>query len=452
MTFDLMIKNARLVSEDSIDSVNLYIADEKIQAVTSVDCIYDAAQVIDAKGRYVFPGCIDTHSHLGDFDGEEEQQQFSTAAAAIGGFTTCIDMPTNNPVVSTPERFQKKLEGLEKISYVDFGMYGALIKDNQDQLAAIDAAGALCFKSFLSPSGGGFTSPNMYEAREALKRIGQAGNMAAFHCEDYFIIDRCFTHMVENHLITRQDSLDARPLSAELLATRDMVELARETKTPIHICHVSHPEVAAIIEQAQQEGIDITGETCAHYLTFSQEDFLAKGPRWKCAPPLREPAAREGLWEYVQKGVLSCVCSDHSPSSKECKDDSVQPTYDTPNGISGIQTCVTAFYNEAVNKRGLSPTLLAREMSANPARRFGLYGRKGALKPGFDADLILFDPDLTYTITAEELKYKHKLSAFVGYEGKGRPVLTLLRGHVIAKDGELTSKDSIGKALLKHSL
>ena len=91
-------------------------------------------------------------------------------------------------------------------------------------------------------------------------------------------------------------------------------------------------------------------------------------------------------------------------------------------------------------------------MSANPARRFGLYGRKGALKPGFDADLILFDPDLTYTITAEELKYKHKLSAFVGYEGKGRPVLTLLRGHVIAKDGELTSKDSIGKALLKHSL
>ena len=108
MTFDLMIKNAKLVSEDSIDSVNLYIAGEKIAAVTSVNCIYDAAQVIDAEGHYVFPGCIDTHSHLGDFDGEEEQQQFSTAAAAIGGFTTCIDMPTNTPVVSTLSPFKSQ--------------------------------------------------------------------------------------------------------------------------------------------------------------------------------------------------------------------------------------------------------------------------------------------------------------------------------------------------------
>lgn len=452
MKYDLLIKNANLVSEDSIDFVNIYIFEEKIQAITSTNYIYDADQVIDATGLYVFPGCIDTHSHLGDFDGEDEEQQFSTAAAAIGGFTTCLDMPTNTPVVSTPEIFLEKVKKLSKVSYVDFGLYAALEKDNQDQLVGMDAAGALCFKSFLSPSGGDFTSPNMYEARVALQEIKKAGSIGAFHCEDYSIIDGCFQNMVNNHLTSRQDFLDSRPLSAELIATKSMIELSRETKTPIHICHVSHPNVAALIEQAQLEGIDISGETCTHYLTFSQEDFLANGPCWKCAPPLREPAAREKLWKYVEKGVLSCVGSDHSPSSAKRKDDSSKPTYNTPNGISGIQTCITAFFNESVNKRGYSPTLLSKVMSANPARRFGLYGKKGAIKLGFDADLVLFDPNLEYTITAEELKYKHKISAFVNYKGKGRPVMTILRGHVISKDNELVSPEIIGKPLLKHHL
>lgn len=435
--FRLALINARIVDENDVYSGNIYVENDRISAITLPSVIYEAEETIDLEGKLVFPGLVDTHSHLGDPSrAKVETVRQSTTAAAVGGFTTVIDMPNNEPCILNAERFAQKLAHTQAESMVDFALYGALVKDNQDRLAGLDQAGAIAFKSFLSCGGGDFTPPTMYEARLALQEIAKFDGLAAFHCEDTTINEGLLDAMIAGKVDSRQAFLDSRPLVAEIIATRSMVELARETGCRLQVCHISHPKVAQIIQEARNEGVDVTGETCVHYLVFSEQDLLEKGCFYKCAPPLRSPEARDEMWKYVENGVLSCVASDHSPGLPEERDDSLRPVYQLFNGISGIQTVLQTFYDRAVNVRGNSPSLIARRMAADPARRFGLYGRKGAIKPGFDADFVVLDPEREWEITPESLHYVQKFSAFCGLTGKGLPVLTIQRGNIIARDGQ----------------
>lgn len=432
--FDTAVINARIVDEDAIYSGNIYIKDGKFAAITS-DTLYEAKEVIDAGGKLVFPGLVDSHSHLGDPGyGEVELPEYATNAAAVGGFTTCIDMPNNVPTILNASRFEQKLKKLKNECMVDYAFYGALVKDNQKELYDLHQAGAIAFKSFLHCGGGDFTYPTMYEAKLAMEEIRKFNGLAAFHCEDTTINDGLLEKMIREKQNSRQAFLDSRPLYSELMATKNILALAKETGCRVQICHVSHPDVAEEIAKARREGVDVTGETCVHYLVFSEQDLLEKGCLFKCAPPLRSQEASDRLWKYVEDGTLSCVASDHSAGLPEQRDDSIRPVYELGNGISGIQTVLQAFFNKAVHIRKNSPTLITRRMSADPARRFGIYGQKGAVKPGFDADLVILNPELNWEVTPESLCYLQKISAFVGTTGKGLPVLTMLRGKVIAKD------------------
>ena len=449
--FDVAIINARIVDEDSIFSGNIYIKDEKFAAITTQSTIYNAKETIDAKGNYVFPGLVDTHSHLGDPGyGEVESSECATTAAAVGGFTTCIDMPNNVPTILNAERFYKKLERMKNECMVDYALYGALVKDNQSELKGLHNAGAIAFKSFLHCGGGDFTYPTMYEAKLALDEIKKFNGLAAFHCEETSINDGLLERMKKDKLNTRQAFLDSRPVYSEVMATQNMIELARATGCRLQICHVSHPDVAEAIFKARQEGVDVSGETCVHYLVFTEKDLLEKGCLFKCAPPLRSQAASDKLWEYVENGTLTSVASDHSAGLPDQRDDSLHPIYELGNGISGIQTVLQSFFYKAVHIRNNSPSLITRCMSANPAKRFGLYGQKGAIKPGFDADLVILDPDMEWTVTAESLYYLQKISAFVGTKGKGLPVLTMLRGKVVARDYKPCCEHNYAKFLRSH--
>ena len=433
--FDYAIINARIVDEETVYCGNIYIKDGKFAAITDPSVILDCITSTDAQGKFVFPGLVDSHSHLGDpvsNGGRVEIPRTATTAAAVGGFTTVIDMPNNHETILNAERFEKKLEYMRKECMVDFALYGAIVKDNQDKLEGLHNAGAAAFKSFLACGGGDFTYPTMYEALKALQAIKEFNGLACFHCEDTTIIEGLLAEMKEKKLNSRQAFFDSRPLYSENMATSNMIELAKATGCRLQICHVSHPEVAALIEKARDEGVDVTGETCVHYLVFNEEDLLEKGCTFKCAPPLRSREASYRLWHYVENGTLSCLGSDHSPGLPEERDDSLRPVYDLNNGISGIQTVLQCFFNAAVVERHLSPTLIASRMSAGPARRFGLYGKKGAIRPGFDADLVMLDPDKEWTIKADDLYYIQKFSAFEGMQGKGLPVLTLLRGKAVA--------------------
>lgn len=438
--YDLIIAHGTIIQGDRMFKGSVCIKDGIIEALLSDGCNLPAArETIDVSGKLVFPGMIDVHAHLGgrgDGGTESESVTCASKAAAVGGFTTCIDMPTNSPVIKNAELLRDKIQYMENECRTDFILYGALIKNNQKDLKEMADLGATCFKSFLSYSGEEFTSPNMFEVRKAMQEIVKFDGIASFHCEDLSITSGLDRELCENKSNDRRAFLDSRPVVAELIATQDIIALAEETGCHAHIVHVSHPAVAEVIRQAQERGVRVTAETCAHYLRFSEDDFLNVSSLFKCVPPLRKPEDREKLWEYVEKGVLACVGSDHSAGTKEQRDDRLHPVYELGNGISGIQTVLMSIY-DLVRKRHASPSLIARCTSEAPAKIWGVWGRKGSIQPGFDADLVILDPERKWKIKAEDLYYKNnEVSCYIGLEGIGYPILTLLRGNVIARDGE----------------
>ncbi len=453
--YDVAIVNGRIVEEDRIISGNIYIRDGKIDVITTGDApliVTEITKVIDAKGMLLFPGIVDAHMHIGEFDADFEDMQTSTMAAAAGGVTTCIDMPLNlyTPSILNGDLMNEKKKLLNQESYVDYCLWGALVPQNLKELSGLNEAGAIAYKCFLSGGGNDFQAPTLGEVRQALKTIASFGGLAGFHCEDYSIIAEGKKFVLEEKKDGRQAFLDSRPLIAELIATQNMLMLAEETKARIHICHVSHPSVAALIEKAKDKGVDVTAETCGHYLTFCEKDYLEKGCLYGCAPPMREEAAREGLWDYVAKGVLDFVASDHSPGMPSNRDDTNQPTYASGFGISGVQTLFQTVYDQGVNRRGYSPTILASCLAANTAKRFGIYGTKGAIKVGFDADIVIFDPEQEWKVNAKELFYKQKISAFDGLNGKGRPIEVLIRGTSVYKNGKINVNKGYGSLVGKR--
>lgn len=449
--FDLVLKNGRIVTPDRIYEGNICVKDGRISAITSLSEEANGNEVIDVGGKLVFPGAIDTHAHLNDpgYNWREDYEH-GTAAAAVGGITTIVDMPLQNePALTNGKIFDAKIEKVSPNAYVDYCLWGGLVDYNLDKLVELDEKGCVAFKSFIGPVSPDYVSLTIGQVREALEILKTVDARAGFHCEDYSIIKWEESRAQRKENITWEDFLNSRPLVAELIATKNIIDLARETGAKIHICHVSHPDVAEEIRKAKQEGIDVIGETCSHYLTFNREDVISNGSLFKCAPPLREKEAVEKMWEYVEDGTLSCVSSDHSPCALEEKSEEDHGIFGAWGGISGIQNVFQVAFSEGVVKRGYSPTILARGLSEGPAKAFELYGRKGAIEVGFDADLVILDPEKEWEITPDSLKYVNKISAFVGLKGKGLPVMTVVRGNIVAENNEVVGNKGFGVLVKK---
>lgn len=449
--FDLVIKNGKVVAADRVFAASIGVQDGKIAAIAEPGTPLEARKTIDAKGNYVFPGAIDSHAHLNDpgYNWREDYEH-GTAAAAVGGCTTVVDMPMQNePALTDGRVFDKKLDHVAPNAYVDYCFWGGLVDYNFAALRELDEKGCVAFKSFIGPVSPDYVSLSIGQAKEALEILKTCDARAGFHCEDYSIIKWEEHRALQKKQIDWQDFLNSRPVVAELVATQNIIELARSVGAKVHICHVSHPKVAKAIRDAQLDGVDVTAETCGHYLTFTDQEVIKNGSLFKCAPPLREAAAVEEMWEYINNGTLSCVGSDHSPCELSEKSQEVHGVFGAWGGISGIQSTMQAVFSEGVAKRGYCPTILARVLSEGPAKAFGIYGKKGAIKVGFDADLVIFDPKKEWEITPDSLYYVNKISAFVGLKGVGLPVCTLVRGQVIAEDGKLIGTKGFGKFVKK---
>ena len=452
--FDLVIKNGLVVGLDKICKQNIYIKDEKIVAISGEDFNVDSDELIDANGKMVFPGGIDTHAHLND-PGYNWREDFihGSSAAAAGGITTIIDMPLQNePALTSNSIFHDKQRYLEDKSVVDYGFWGGLINNNLSDIEGLNEAGVVALKAFIGPVSSDYSSIDMGIVREAMKIAVKLDLRIGFHCEDYSIIKMNEKIALENNRLTRRDFLDSRPVIAEMIATKNIIDLARETGAKVHICHVSHPAIAMEIKKAIYDGIDIIGETCSHYLLFTEDDVLNKGSLFKCAPPLRTANDREELWKYVIDGTLSCVASDHSPCSAEEKSEEKQNIFSVWGGISGIQSTFQIMFNEVVNKRSLCPTLLTKSLAYGPSKAFGLYPKKGLIEVGADADIVIVDPNMEWEITPESLFYKNKISAFVGQKGKGLPIQTIVRGKIVYSEGNIKAEYGYGKLVKKAKL
>lgn len=450
---DLLVTHAVLVTEQETMQGSLGVKDGRIEGLYPEGApVPEAARTLDAGGKYLLPGGVDDHVHFND-PGFIWREDFAhgSRAAAKGGITTVIDMPMQNkPSVDTAAIFRAKEAHVTGEAFVDFGFWGSLIRTNREDLKGLAEEGALAFKSFLPDAGKDYTNLTIAEARDRIALLKEFDALTGFHCEDDAMIRAGEETALREGRTTAADYLAARPVEAEAKAVADILGILRETGGRAHICHVSHPRVAELIREAKAEGLRVTAETCMHYLLFTGDDLIAHGGAFKCSPPLRDRAAADGLFAYLADGTLDTVCSDHSPCRLDEKDASgPEGMFGAWGGISGVQTTLAGLWDYTVNRKHASPTLVARVLSANPARIFGIADRKGRLAPGLDADFVLLDPEQPWEVRADSLAYLNKFSAFVGTKGKGRPVATYLRGKAVFDHGEFVGEP--GGRLLRRA-
>lgn len=396
----------------------------------------DARQELDARGLHVFPGIVDAHVHFNE-PGRSEWEGFACGSQALasGGGTTYLDMPLNSvPLTLDGASFDVKARAAAASSLVDFGLWGGLVPGNVERLPELAARGAVGVKAFMADSG----LPEFPPVDEPTLRRGMAaaaalGLLVAVHAESDATVRAQTARIRGGDGRSPRDFLASRPLAAEVEAIELATALAAETGARLHVVHVSSGAGVAAVAAARARGVDVTCETCPHYLLLTEGDVERLGAVAKCAPPLRSAAERERLWGAVARGEVQLVASDHSPSAPGLKER--EDFFEAWGGISGVQSTLAALLTEGHFARGLTLEAIATLCATAPARRFGLWPRKGALRVGADADLALVDLRDQRTLLAADLLTRHPLSPYVGQTFRGTVRRTLLRGETVALDG-----------------
>ena len=433
---DLIIRGATLITPDGLVPTDLAVADGKI---ISLGASGSAREEIDATGLHIFPGVIDSHVHFNE-PGRADWEGIETGSRALaaGGGTLFFDMPLNaHPPTCDTRSFDEKLHAAEEKSLTDFALWGGLVPGNLDKLERLAARGVVGFKAFMSNSGiEDFECVDNATLKEGMKVCAALGKLVAVHAESDAITTRLAAKALAENKTSIRDYLDSRPIHAELEAIHRAIEMSRETKCALHIVHVSSGAGVALIASAQAQGVDVTCETCPHYLVLTEADVEKLGAVAKCAPPLRPQSAQDVLWRYLENGYVSTVGSDHSPSPPDLKRNF--NFFKVWGGISGVQHTLSLMLTEGRVNRGIALPFIANLLSANVADRFKI-SHKGKIAAGFDADFALVDLKQTFTVAKEDLLYRHQQSPYVGRALTGRVVRTIRRGKTIFEDGKITA-------------
>ncbi len=433
------IRSTRVVDGPAVRAATVVIDAGRIAAVEVGNTA--GLPVVDLGDRVVGPGLVDSHVHVNE-PGRTEWEGFATAtrAAAAGGVTTIVDMPLNCiPVTTTRAALEEKIRATRGQLSVDVGFWGGVVPGNAGELAELAAAGALGCKAFLVHSGiDEFPNATETDLRAAMPALRAAGLPLLAHAE----LDLGGPAAAADY----GSYLASRPPTWEEAAIALLIRLARQTGCAVHVVHLSAASSLPMIARAKSEGVSFTVETCPHYLCLDAEAVPAGATEWKCAPPIREGANREALWEGLREGVIDFVVSDHSPCTPTLKARARGDFAAAWGGISSLQVGLPAVWTEA-RRRGHELPRLFEWMSARPAALAGLAARKGGIAPGADADLVVFEPDAEVTVEAAGLHFRHKLSPYLGQKLRGRVAATLLRGQLVY-DGQQHLGRPVGLPLL----
>lgn len=436
-SYDILIRGGSVVTSSDVIESDISISDGVVAAVEP-ELEGSAGVEIDASGLHVFPGVIDPHVHFNE-PGRTHWEGFETGtrAFAAGGATTIFDMPLNAyPPTTDRKSFELKAAAGSESALIDFALWGALVPGNVDRLEELAGCGATGFKAFMSASGTeDFRNVDDLTLYEGMAEAARLGLPVAVHAESDAIVSALTRRALERVKVSARDYLASRPVIAELEAISRAILFAGETGCALHVVHVSTGRGVDLVSAARERGVDVTCETCAHYLTLTEDDLEELGAVAKCAPPLRPTEERDALWEHILDGYVPMVTSDHSPCPPEMK--AGDDMFRAWGGISGGQSTVQVLLTEGEG-RGLELPALAGITSEAVARRFGLSG-KGRVEVGYDADLALVDLKHRGVLRDEDLLYRHRHSPYVGRELKGRVAHTLLRGELVFSDGRVVS-------------
>ncbi|MBL8745830.1 MAG: allantoinase AllB [Phycisphaerae bacterium] len=437
MADELILRGTRILTPNGISPGDIIIREGRIDQLLPFNSATNITRLIDAADHLVMPGVIDTHVHIND-PGREDWEGFETGtrAAAAGGITTIVDMPLNSiPATTTVAALETKRRAAQGRLAADVGFWAGLVPANARDLEPLAREGVLGFKCFMVPSGvAEFDHVTERDLREAAPILARLGLPLLVHAEHPAALAEAPT-IIPGRERRYASHLASRPRAAEQRAIEQIIRLVDEFRVHAHIVHLSSADAIPALRAARRRGLPITVETCPHYLTFAAEDIPDGATQFKCAPPIRERENRERLWTALREGDIDLVASDHSPSppSGKCLD-----TGDFARawgGIASIQVSLAATWTAAAS-RGCTQNDLARWMCEAPARLAGLTTRKGRIAEGYDADLVIWNPDEEFVVRAKDLRHKHPLTAYEGISLRGTVERTILRGQTVFERGK----------------
>jgi allantoinase len=439
-TYDVLLRGGTLVRPSGTECADIAVADGRIAACTP-HLTGTAREEIDARGLHIFPGAIDAHLHFNE-PGRSDWEGFATGtrALAAGGTTLFFDMPLNaHPPTLDGASFSLKLAAARASSLVDFAFWGGLVPGNLDKLDELADRGVVGLKAFMANSGiDDFTMADDATLLAGMQRAAMLGLLVAVHAENDALTSALAADAKAQGRVGVRDFLGSRPVIAELEAIQRAILYADETGCRLHIVHVSTGRGVAAVAEARARGVDVTCETCPHYLVLTEDDVERLGAVAKCAPPLRPAAEREALWRALEAGQIAFVASDHSPAPPDMKTGS--DFFAIWGGISGCQHLFPLLLSEGHHGRGLAMERVAALVAEGVAQRFGLPPSKGRIEVGADADLALVDLAGNTDVAAASLRYRHRHSPYVGRRLHGRIVRTLVRGRTIYRDGAIVGE------------
>jgi allantoinase len=444
----LLISGGLLVDELSVRRADLLVLDGRVEAILQAGHGQTADEVFDATGLHLLPGLVDAHVHFNE-PGRTDWEGFAsgTTAAAAGGVTTVCDMPLNcHPPTLDARALALKRSAIVDHALIDYAFWGGVVPDSLEHLRELHKAGVVGVKAFLCESGlAEYPHLDEFSQLEAMQVCADLGLLLALHAEDASETGRLGQQARAEGRRTVLDWAHSRPPSTETEAVNRSLEMAAETGARLHFVHISTGAAAQLIAEARAAGLDVSVETCPHYLCLDESDLERLGTFGKCAPPLRSRDEVEDLWQALLDGAIDWIASDHSPCPPNMKEtDDIWAAW---GGLGGVQTLLPALLSEAVHARGLSLPRLVSLTAASPAKRLGLYPRKGVLEPGSDADIALVDLHKTWTLQPEDLRTRWPINPFVGRTFTGQVRATLVRGSVVWQDGAPRVASGFGRLL-----
>jgi allantoinase len=434
----------RIVTPQGIRPGALLVDGEHVKAVVSPNELPADTIREDFGEAAILPGLVDSHVHINE-PGRTEWEGFYTAtrAAAASGVTMLVDMPLNCiPATTNVDALDAKRRAAEGQCRVDWAAWGGIVPGNQDEIEPLAKAGVRGFKCFLvHPGIGEFKMVDEKDLREALPHLARTGLPLLVHAEHPAILGPAAWRFGDEEGTRYAAYLRSRPAEAEVAAIELMLSLCRKYRFRLHIVHLATGLALETLQAAGSSGLDITVETCPHYLHFEAEKIPDRATQYKCAPPIRSLANREQLWQGLRDGTISMVVTDHSPCAPAMKKMEKGSFRTAWGGIASLSLALPVMWTDA-EPRGFALADIARWMAEKPAQLAGCSQRKGQLAEGKDADFVVFDPETEFVATSDRLHQRHSVSPYLGEKLRGVVKRTYLRGRIVFCDGEFPGEET----------